>query len=305
MFQPRAQRAILDAFFAPIAPNDSLTFFYTKSRQPIFEDLHRLIVGVGTVATVGPERFYRNTTKPDAPDHPIWERDIAHSLRPGGRGGLLVPYHDYLASTGDPIEDRRRREFCRELRISPEDGQALQFSYRSEHVTDDVAVSVLTQAIRVVDLIRGHGIASGDWAGCEHWLNERLSKAWTLRGAYPGIGSVLRAAGLPMASSLVHCMDSKDRGFRTDPWRAVRRVLDGSVDAPEPRYKRDIEAFARQWLHISNSPQKMKLAENLSRVALDDEQAARWWDETKRLKTTEPAHRRRGTSREPISPLGV
>lgn len=51
---------------------------------------------------------YRNTIKPEAPEHPIWERDIFHSLGAGGRGGLLVPYHEYLASTGDPAEDRRR-----------------------------------------------------------------------------------------------------------------------------------------------------------------------------------------------------
>jgi hypothetical protein len=38
-------------------------------------------------------------------------------------------------------------------------GHAIQFSYRSEHVADDTAVSVLTQAIRVVHLIREHGVA--------------------------------------------------------------------------------------------------------------------------------------------------
>lgn len=285
VFDPHVQRAILNAFFNPIVPNDSLAFFYTKSRQPIFEDVHRLVVGVGAVVAVGNERSYRNTTKPDAPDHPIWERDVAHSLRPGGHGGLLVPYHEYLASTGDPAEDRRRRELSRELRISPENGHAIEFSYRSEHVGDDVAVSVLTQAIRVVDLVRKHGIASGDWAGCEDWLDARLAQAWTLRGQYPGIGPVLRAAGLPMASSLVHSLDSTDPGFRDAPWRAVGQVLDGSVEPPDQRYRREVDAFARDWLHLCNRPGKLKLAKALSRVALDNDQAERWWDETKRTQT--------------------
>ena len=285
VFQPHVQRAILDAFFGPIVSNDSLAFFYTKSRQPIFEDVHRLVVGIGAVVSVGRERSYRNTTRPDAPSHTIWERDVAHSLRPGGDGGLLVPYHDYLAPTGDPGEDQRRRDLSRELRISPEDGHAVQFSFRSEHVADDVAVSVLTQAIRVVHLIREHGIASGDWAGCEHWLDERLARAWSLRGEYPGIGPVLRAAGLPMASSLVHSLDSTDPGFCDAPWRAARRVLDGSVEPPHPRYRREIDAFAREWLHLCNHPGKLKLAEALSRVALDNEQAARWWNEGKRVQT--------------------
>ena len=285
VFQPHVQRAILDAFFAPIIRDESLAFFYTKSRQPIFDDVHRLIVGIGDVVSVGRERSYRNTTKPEAADHPIWERDIAHSLRGGGHGGLLVPYHEYLASTGDPVEDRRRRDLSRELRISPEDGYSVQFSYRSEHVSDDVAVSVLTQAIRVVSLIREHGIAKGDWARCEHWLDERLARAWTLRGEYPGIGPVLGAAGLPMATSLVHSLDSTDPSFRDAPWSAVRRVLDGSVEPPHPRYRREIEAFAREWVHLSNRPGKLKMAQALSRVALDNEQAERWWDKAKRAKT--------------------
>lgn len=79
------------------------------------------IIGIGAVVLVGPEHCYRNTTRPGAPAHPIWERDGTHSLWPGGRGGLLVPYHYYLAPTGDPAEDRRRRELARELRITPEE----------------------------------------------------------------------------------------------------------------------------------------------------------------------------------------
>lgn len=285
VFQPHVQRAILDAFFAPITVDQSLAIFYTKSRQPIFDDVHRLIVGIGIVTSIGPERPYRNTTKPDAPAHPIWERDIGHSLRPGGHGGLLVPFHEYLAPSGDPAEDRRRRDLVQELRITPEDSQSIQFSYRSEHVTDDAAVSVLTQALRVVNLVREHGVARGDWAACEHWLNEQLSRAWTLRGEHPGIGAVLQAAGLSMATSLVHSLDSTDPTFRNDPWRAVTRVLDGSQQPPHPRYQREIDAFAKEWLLVTNRPDKMALARALSRIALDNQQAARWWDEAERFKT--------------------
>jgi ATP-dependent exoDNAse (exonuclease V) alpha subunit len=285
VFQPHVQRAVLDGFFAPILGDESMAFFYTKSRQPMFDDVHRLVIGVGAVVSVGRVHNYRNTTRPEAPDHPIWERDVAHSLRPAGRGGLLVPYHEYLAPTGDPAEDRRRIELARELRITPEDGHAIQFSYRSEHVADDAAVSVLTQAIRAVHLIREHGVTKGDWAKCEHWLDDRLASAWTLRGEHPGIGPVLQAAGLPMASSLVHSLDSTDPAFRNDPWRAVTRVLDGSVPPPHPRYRREIDAFAREWVHIANRPGKLKLAQALSRVAVDNEQATRWWDEAKRLQS--------------------
>lgn len=285
IFQPHVQRAILDAFFAPVRQDESLAFFYTKSRQPMFDDVHRLIVGIGLVRRVGTERTYRNTTKTSAPAHPIWERDVTHSLRPGGVGGLLVPFHDYLRPTSDADEDRRRRELLGELAIVPEDGHMSQFSYRSEHVSDDAAVGVLTQALRVVDAVRRHGVAAGDWAACEHWLNEQLSRAWRLRGEHPGLGPVLQASGLQMATSLVHSLDSTDPAFARDPWRAVSRVLEGTVAPPHSRFQRDIDAFDREWLSIVNRPGKAKLARALSRLALSTEQAARWWDESARLRT--------------------
>lgn len=162
VFQPHVQKAILDGFFKPIRPRESLVFFYTKSRQPLFEDVNRLVVGIGLVSGTGRTQHYRNTTKPGAPDHPIWAHDIAHTLRRGGVGGLLVPYHEYLAPTGDRVVDEKRREMARELKITPEDSHTLQFSYRSEHVSDDASVSVLAQAIKVVHLVREHGIAKGN-----------------------------------------------------------------------------------------------------------------------------------------------
>ena len=259
VFQPHVQEAILDGFFEPVRPEKSLVFFYTKSRQPLFEDVSRLIVGVGLVKSIGSTCYYRNTTKPDLRDHPIWERGVTHTLRPGGTGGLLVPYHEYMAPTGDADLDAERRSKARELRIVPEDAHTVQFSYRTEHVSDDAAVSALTQAIRVVHLIREHGVAKGNWAACEQWLNEQLDSAWTLRGEHPGLGPVLQAAGLPLAVSLVHHLDSVDSTFRQNPWRAVERILDGTTPPPHARYQKDIDAFAREWLYLTNSPERTPL----------------------------------------------
>ena len=163
----------------------------------------------------------------------------------------------------------------------------MQFSYRSEHVSDDASVSVLTQAIRVVHLVREHGIAKGNWVECERWLNEQLARVWTMRGEYPGLGPVLEAAGLPMATSLVYHLDSADQSFRRDPWRVITRVLECKAPPPHPRYQKEINAFAREWLGLANSPGKRRLAEALSRVALDPEQAKRWWDPSTRYKMTD------------------
>lgn len=286
VFRPHVQEAILDGFFEPVKQDESLVFFYTKSRQPLFEGISRLVVGIGLVKSIEPTCYYQNTTKPDAAKHPIWERGVEHTLRPAGIGGFLVPYHEYLAPTGDADLDLERRTKARELMIVPEDAHIVQFSYRTEHVSDDAAVSALTQAIRVVDLVREHGIAKGNWVACAQWLNEQLARAWTLRGEHPGLGPVLQAAGLPMAISLVHHLDSVDPNFQQDPWRAVSRVLDGAVPPPHARFAQEIDAFAKEWLHLTNSPERTRLARTLSRLALNIDQARRWWSQGSRLETT-------------------
>lgn len=281
VFWPQVQERILDGFFAPIQKHHSLAIFYTKTRQPIFDDVTRLIVGIGLVTNVAPTRYYESADL-SKPDHPIWQREISHSLRPGGYGGLLIPFHDYLTPTGNPTLDAEHLRLAQELRITPEPGQMAEFSFRSEHVSDDAAISVLTQALRVVSKIREHGIAQGDWAATELWLNEQLAAAWTLRGEFPGLGAVLQAAGLPMAASLVHLLDANDPTFAQDPWRAVGRILNEQDPPPAARFTRDIKAFAKEWLTVENDRKQLAFAKALSRISLTAEQADRWYDARKR-----------------------
>jgi hypothetical protein len=285
ILQPEIQEMILDGFFNPVERGSSLCIFYTKSRHPVADDIPRLVVGVGLISGVGETRFY-NSSDPSKRRHPIWQRDIAHTLRPGGTEGLLVPFHEYLESTGDPVEDIRRQELMRELVIAPERDRILEFSYRSEHVSPDAVVSVLTQAITVCQRLRDHGIALGDWAAVEAWLNGHFAAAWRLRGPHPGIGPVLEAAGLRMGTSLVHLLAQNDPGFSDNPWNAVAHVLEGRVPPPAGRFKADIEAFASQWVSLVNDRTRYELSRTLSQMALTPAQAERWWDRAKREDTS-------------------
>ncbi len=281
VFLPEVQEIILTGFFDPVAEGDSLAVFYTKSRHPIADDVPRLVVGIGGVSGVGRMRFYDSSDRSKR-RHPIWQRDVAHSLRPGGRGGLLVPFHDYLATTGDPDEDVRRQGLARELVIAPEPDRIVEFSYRSEHLSNDSVVSVLTQGVQVCQRLRAHGIAEGDWAAAEAWLNNRLAAAWRLRGPYPGIGPVLEAAGLRMGTSLVHLMAQNEPGFSDNPWDAVAAVLENRADPPADRFKADVAAFAKQWLALLADDTRLSLTRALSRMALAPDQAQRWWDRARR-----------------------
>lgn len=281
VFLPEVQEAILQGFFDPVERGQSLAIFYTKSRHPICDDVARLVVGIGLITDVGQTRYYRSSD-PKKRRHPIWQHDIAHSLRVGGTKGLLIPFHDYLKPTGDPDEDLRRMELARALVITPEPDRVLEFSYRSEHVSADAVVSVLTQAVRVCQRLREDHIAHGDWAAVEAWLNGQLALAWTLRGPYPGLGPVLEAAGLRTGTSLVHLLAQSDADFSRNPWEAVTPVLQGNIAPPSGRFKADIEAFRSRWTALLADGKKHALAKTLSRMALTPAQALRWWDHAKR-----------------------
>lgn len=281
---PEVQEVVLDGFFGPVERDRSLAAFYTKSRHPIADDVPRLVVGIGLITDVGEMRYY-NSADASKRRHPIWQRDIGHSLRPGRAEGLLVPFHDYLEPTDDPDEDARRLALLRELVIAPEPDRLIEFSYRSEHVSPDAMVSILTQGITVCHRLREHAVADGDWAAVEAWLNTQLALAWNLRGPYPGIGPVLEAAGLRMGTSLVHLLAQTEPTFGSNPWQAVGRVLEGRASPPSGRFQADVDAFASQWVALVNDKTRSALARTLSRMALTPAQAARWWDRAKRADT--------------------
>ncbi len=284
VFNHALQAAILDAFYAPVEIDTSVALFYTKGAHPLGDDIPRLVVGVGSIERIGQQTFY-DSKHGSMSKHPIWEREIGHSLRPGGAEGLLVPFGDYLTPTGDEDEDARRAVLAERLVIEPDQDRMTEFSYRTEHITPDATIGVLTKAIKVVHHLREDGIAEGSWAAAESWLNERLSAAWSLRGPNPGVGAVLEAMGLRMGVSLVQLAASRDPQFAADPWAAVSQLLNGVTPPPDGRFQADIDAFASQWVHHQGQPERMELARCLSRLAITADQALRWWEEARRTKT--------------------
>jgi hypothetical protein len=88
-------------------------------------------------------RRYWNTTPPKAGDtYPLWDGKFRHSIRADGKEGFLLPYHDYLQTTGDEVEDARRRALLSEIAVVPESVDVMSFSYAGELARADVALSV-------------------------------------------------------------------------------------------------------------------------------------------------------------------
>ncbi len=229
VFGRQRQEALLKTFFDALTPSESLVFFYTKEGQPISDSINRLVVGVGRLTKIGPMLEY--DSEGSKATYPAWDRLVHHSIRADGADGFLLPYHAYLAPTGDPDEDARRVELLREIAVVPESGHVRVFSYFSEHASPDVALSTLMRCLDSVRRIRRHGIAEGPWHLREEWLNEQIARTWIDRGAFPGLGAALEALGMRLGTALaLELIAGGHVASDADPWPVVDALLRGEAD---------------------------------------------------------------------------
>jgi hypothetical protein len=265
--------------FDKLTEEKSLAIFYTKEGHPLGEGIRRLVVGIGRITKIGKREHY--DTVNGKPGYPLWDRIICHTIRPNEADGFLLPYHEYLAPTGDPAEDARRVELVREIAVLPPPAHIGDFSYASEVTSSDVALSVLSRTLAAVRRVREHGIVTGPWQKREDWLNKQLALAWQDRGAYPGAGSMLEALGMRLGTALI--MEARASGTLQpdkDPWPVIDRLFQGKAKAPDRAFAPDIEANAPTWLGLPAG--RRKLLELLSRFELTPRQAKRVWDESRR-----------------------
>jgi ATP-dependent exoDNAse (exonuclease V) alpha subunit len=282
VFSAARQEAISQLFFDRLTAEKSLVFFYTKSGHPLGDNINRLVVGAGQITKIGGLLRY-DTKPPGAGSYPMWDRLISHSIRPDGHEGFLIPYHDYLGSTGDPEEDMRRAELLSEIAVVPEASSIMAFSYAGEHAAPDVALSTLVSTLESIRAVRRHGFAPGPWDRREEWINEQIAHVWADRGAFPGAGSVLEALGMRLGTALVlELLSSGAVKSSEDPWPLLDAILRGNQKPPQPAYEGDIVAAANTWATLDE--EQRSLVHLLSRFALSPLQARRWFDPRERRK---------------------
>src|SRR3954447_26016886 len=217
------QEALLDSFFSALRPKQSLIFIYAKD-IPLVEEREpgeRYLIGVGFVEGVDSAVEWEYS-EPGPVSSIMWERGVAHSIRTGFPNGFLLPYHELLASPALQGEDLDQF-----VARSPRD-HFDEFSYVSELVTHDGAIAALTELARVVDLLPG--VVEGPWTDVANWLADRLSDAWQARGAYPGLGPMLAAAGLERGPLLARrVLDNLPEGV-TNPWPELEQAVNSNLD---------------------------------------------------------------------------
>jgi ATP-dependent exoDNAse (exonuclease V) alpha subunit len=282
VFSRERQEALSDLFFGRLTPEKSLVFFYTKSGHPLDEWISRLVVGVGQISKILPVQRYESTkSRP----YPLWDRLFSHTIRPAAHEGFLIPYHDYLASTGDPAEDARRTDLLAEIAVVPEPSQIMAFSYAGELSTPDVALSTLVRCLDAVRKVRSHGVAAGPWERREEWLNAQIAEAWQDRGPFPGAGAALEALGMRLGTSLVLEFQANGKiAAGDDPWPLLDAVLRGKTKPPQKSYQADLEAVRPTWQRLTK--ERRALVKLLSRFSLSPEQAIRWFDPAERNRAT-------------------
>ncbi len=207
----RNQRALLDSFFSGIVPGSSLVFIYAKD-LPLLEERMpgaRVLIGVGRVTEIRPAVEWEYSG-PGPVSSIMWERSVGHSIRPTFEDGLLLPYQRLL---NDP---RLQGEDLSTFVAMAPGEHFEEFSYVSERADNDAAIAALTELARVVDLLPG--VVDGPWDRISAWLGDRLADTWEARGAYPGLGGALVAAGLERGPVIAHRVLESLDDPAANPW---------------------------------------------------------------------------------------
>ncbi|MDE0308501.1 MAG: ATP-dependent RecD-like DNA helicase [Acidiferrobacterales bacterium] len=262
----RNHRELLDCFWNHVQPNESLVFFYAK-QVPLVEDSgRRVLIGAGRVQHLGPliEYDYDGSTTGNIRSL-MWERMVTHSIRAGFTDGFLMPYHKALEKS----DDGRAFNPAEVVAFAPENSFT-EFSYATEHVSDDIAIASLLACREA--LLRAGELFDVSTTHQETWIDKQLGRLWKKRGPYPGMGAVLGAMGVPMANFVTQKMTDKS-GEDGNPWDAWQEaVFDPSKHFPESLLEHIDSTVIRSWQRLQNTTRQQFL-ELLCRIDLNDTQA--------------------------------
>lgn len=265
VMEDNRQRALLSHFWGKLVKHKSLIFYYCNRGNAVDDAVNRLIIGVSRIVDMGdPVYFGRRGDYPG--NFPVWSRQITSSMP---SGGVRIPYQEYIA-LGKDMEN---------IVCVPPNGMNLPFSYVAEHLTDGQAVSAILAILKSIERVKQDGFVAGAWDDAISWCNTALDEVWSGRGAFPGIGSLLRYLGCKQGHALqaTALRDLERKGI--NPWDRVLAILKGSVDPQPGVYHDGLVEAAKQWRSM---PSRHRLLETLVRFELTTDQMTGIANEDKR-----------------------
>lgn len=183
----RNQRAIFDVFYQDVVPNESIVIPYAKQVPFIDDSTRRVVMGIGYITSITEPPEHNHTDAGELRSI-LWETMLGHSIREDRKNGFLLPYREMMDYA------REHPDFdMRSITVFAEDDYFEEFSYASEHLSYDAVISVLLQTIKALEIIKD--CIPGNWGECLRWTKQRLKEVWLDRGPFPGLGSILSAAG--------------------------------------------------------------------------------------------------------------
>lgn len=273
------QRMMLDTFFSAVKPEESLVFFYAK-RTPLSEESRRVIVGAGRVKTVGVITEYDYYDKDDIPLRGyLWERNIKHSIRSGFDDGFLMPYQELLALS----ETDESIDLEAHIAFAPNDFFE-QYSYGSELLPHDGAIASLLECERAIQEFKK--TMDGPWGKILSWINRELNRLWEIRGPFPGFGSALKAFGVEhgtlLAWYIYEQLLEENVILKINPWDRFSELLAAPEKLPDYLQREVGPTLGDKWRGLSTD--RRALLDLLSRCAINEEQATRYYQLTEKQK---------------------
>jgi hypothetical protein len=263
------QRAMLDGFFGSIVPEISLCFFYAK-QTPFVEDPRRVLLGVGRVKEVSkPIQYDREGSATDTNTPYVWDVMVEHSIRVEGKDGFLLPYKELseFEALGGEVDWPK----C--LAFSPAD-RLTEFSYATEHVTHDAAISALLECKSALEAARQLLPEKESIGRALRWVDARLADLWSLRGPCPGLGPALTAFGIEHGNFLAFHLASQLEE-NADPWPMVDKVLRDPSSLPADLKRLVSKELTNLWVKMPD--ERRRLLKLLARFALNNQQAIRYF----------------------------
>ncbi len=261
VYEPDRQRDLLKYFWSKIEPGNSLVFYYLNQANPLTEEHARILVGIGRVKSISQQLYFGQKVN-FTDDYPIWSRGVTQNYP---EEGVRLPYQEYLQKGYDTTEI-----------LCPVPTAALMdFSYVGEHVSDDVALSVVEQFIRSVQKVRDDGYIAGDWDAQLAWLDHVLHELWSNRSAFPGIGGVLQYLGFTQGVAFHRFELSSFAKQKKNAWQYVKSMLDGDSEVENRLYEMGFHKARTKWQKLTKRHDLLSL---LARFHLSDKQIQRLMD---------------------------
>jgi len=208
-------------YFAQIAEDRSLIFYYANYSNPFSEEDQKcyVVIGVSRIKEVGEELFYDNCsdqTKERYAGGFVWDRNITSHYPDQG---FRLPYHVYL-------KDPKKVEKFLFIPDNPR-----HFKYGTRLITDDDALDLVERLLEIALTLKDDlKDKSENWSERIAWLQSLIAELWTGRGLYPGLPHVLDYIGFHGAIPYFKAMHVKEK--EQEGKDAVFAYLDGKGKAP-------------------------------------------------------------------------